>query len=206
MLIGSCFDQKYLKRTKSDNRSSSVPLYPFQSYATIKAIMIDRRYSPCRFPFPILPLRISPLPRFSQAPDAVLVPSPQDKVAPEQYHATTIFPEYFKIGGQWLLAKESRMDCVAVYENGNISIREFRRLKKGDLVVVGRTEDASEGIFVYLDGFSAEESGSAEAFSFRQGRSRETAYSRDYDSLYDLLRHEKEHGYITWVLGYCLRF
>ena len=36
------------------------------------------------------------LPRFSQAPDAVLVPSPKDKVAPEQYHATTIFPEYFK--------------------------------------------------------------------------------------------------------------
>ena len=141
------------------------------------------------------------LPRFSQAPDAVLVPSPKDKVAPEQYHATTIFPEYFKIGGQWLLAKKSRMDCVAVYENGDISIREFRRLKRGDLVVVGRTEDASEGIFVYPDGFSAEEDGPAETFSFRQGRSRETAYSRDYDSLYDLLRHEKEHGYITWVLG-----
>ncbi len=153
------------------------------------------------FPLPHFTPPDFSLPRFSQAPDAVLVPSPQDKVAPEQYHATTIFPEYFKIGGQWLLAKESRMDCVAVYENGNISIREFRRLKKGDLVVVGRTEDASEGIFVYLDGFSAEESGSAEAFSFRQGRSRETAYSRDYDSLYDLLRHEKEHGYITWVLG-----
>ena len=141
------------------------------------------------------------LPRFSQAPDAVLVPSPKDKVAPEQYHATTIFPEYFKIGGQWLLAKKSRMDCVAVYENGDISIREFRRLKRGDLVVVGRTEDASEGIFVYPDGFSAEENSPAETFSFRQGRSRETAYSRDYDSLYDLLRHEKEHGYITWVLG-----
>ena len=110
------------------------------------------------FPLPHFTPPDFSLPRFSQAPDAVLVPSPQDKVAPEQYHATTIFPEYFKIGGQWLLAKESRMDCVAVYENGNISIREFRRLKKGDLVVVGRTEDASEGIFVYLDGFSAEES------------------------------------------------
>lgn len=47
------------------------------------------------------------LPRFSQAPDAVLVPSPKDKVAPKQYHATTIFPEYFKIGGQWLLAKKA---------------------------------------------------------------------------------------------------
>ena len=57
--------------------------------------------------------------------------------------------------------------------------------------------------FVYLDGFSAEESGSAEALLFPAGQRSpgETAYSRDYDSLYDLLRHEKEHGYITWVLG-----
>ena len=114
-------------------------------------------------------------PRFSQAPDAMLVPSPKDKVAPEQYHAPTIFQEYFNIGGRWLLAKESRMDCVAVYENGEISIREFRRLKQGDLVVIGRTEDASQGIFVYPNGFAAEEGGPAEAFAFRQGRSRQTA-------------------------------
>ncbi len=139
--------------------------------------------------------------QFSQAPDAKLMPAPKDTVAPERYHATTIFPEYFKIGGRWLLAEESRMDCVAVYENGTIAIREFRRLKKGDLVVVGRTEDASEGIYVYPDGFLARTEGTAEAFSFRQSRSRETAYSRDYDSLYDLLRYEKEHGFVTWVLG-----
>lgn len=140
-------------------------------------------------------------PRFSQAPDVTLLPAPKDQTAPKQYHATTIFPEYFKIGGRWLLAKESRMDCVAVYENESIAIREFRRLKKGDLVVVGRTEDASEGIYVYPDGFSAESQNPAEAFAFRQSRSRETAYSRDYDSLYELLRHEKEHGFVTWVLG-----
>ncbi len=140
-------------------------------------------------------------PRFSQAPDATLLPAPKDHVAPEQYHATTIFPEYFKIGGRWLLAEESRMDCVAVYENERIAIREFRRLKKGDRVVIGRTEDASQGIYVYPAGFSAEAQNPAEAFAFRQSRSRETAYSRDYDSLYELLRHEKEHGFVTWVLG-----
>lgn len=140
-------------------------------------------------------------PRFSQAPDAKLLPAPKDKVAPEQYHATTIFPEYFKIGGRWLLAEESRMDCVAVYENERVAIREFRRLKQGDLVVVGRAEDASQGIYVYPDGFSAEAQNPAESFAFRQSRSRETAYSRDYDSLYELLRHEKDHGFVTWVLG-----
>ena len=66
--------------------------------------------------------------RFQNAPEAVLTPAPFDGVAPEHYHAMSIFPEYFKIGGQWLLAEESRMDCVAVYENGKIVVREFRLL------------------------------------------------------------------------------
>ena len=44
------------------------------------------------------------------APDAVFLPAPRDGVAPENYHALSIFPEYFKVNGQWLLAGESRMD------------------------------------------------------------------------------------------------
>ena len=78
---------------------------------------------------------------FVSAPDAVLAPAPKDRTAPENYHATTIFPEYFKVNGTWLLAEESRMDCVAVYENGTIAVREFRNLKQGDLVFTGRTEN-----------------------------------------------------------------
>ena len=34
---------------------------------------------------------------FQSAPDARLVPAPRDGVAPEGYHATSIFPEYFKL-------------------------------------------------------------------------------------------------------------
>ena len=58
--------------------------------------------------------------KFQNAPNAVLVPCPKDGVAPEHYHAMSIFPEYFKVEGQWIMAKESRMDCVPVYENGVI--------------------------------------------------------------------------------------
>ncbi|WP_125142826.1 hypothetical protein [Clostridium transplantifaecale] len=147
------------------------------------------------------------LPRFTEAPEAKLEPAPFDRVAPDGYHATTIFPEYFKVGGRWLLAEESRMDCVAVYENGKICVREFRNLKQGDMVFTGRTENAEDGIYVYPDGFS-EFSGNAadgkdgqESFAFRQSRSRETAFSRDYDNIYELLEYEKEHGYVAWVLG-----
>ena len=138
--------------------------------------------------------------QFQNAPDVVFQPAPRDGVAPEGYHATSIYPEYFKVGGQWLLAEESRMDCVPVLRNGKIAVVEFRNLKEGDPVAVGRTEDASEGIYVYPWGFE-EEKGARDAFSFRQSRSRETAYSMDYDSIYELLRHEKDHGRILWVMG-----
>jgi hypothetical protein len=134
------------------------------------------------------------------APDAKFLPSPADFVAPEGYHATTIFPEYFKVDGKWLLAERSRMDCIAIYEDGKIHIREFRHIKRGDKIAVGRTEDGSEGVYVYPDCFSNPVN-VQESFAFRQGRSRETAFSVDYDFLYELLRHERDNGYIVWVMG-----
>jgi len=140
--------------------------------------------------------------KLKNAPDARFEPAPFDSVSPEEYHATTIFPEYFKVDGHWLLAKHSRMDCVAVLENGEIKVREFRNLKKGDMVAVGRTEEGQDGILVHPDCFT--DSGEEElkdTFVFRQGRSRETAFSIDYDYLYDLLRYEKDNGYIVWVMG-----
>ena len=144
------------------------------------------------------------------APDAAFLPAPADHVAPEAYHATTIYPEYFKINGRWLLLAQSRMDCVAVFENGELHAREFRRIRRGDQIAVGRSEDGREGILVHADGFSGPVSGLSttanrscprESFAFRQSRSRETAFSADYDFLYDLLRHDRAHGHIVWVLG-----
>ncbi|MGM9940453.1 MAG: hypothetical protein ACI32N_00480 [Bulleidia sp.] len=137
---------------------------------------------------------------FINAPDVRLVPCQKDGVAPQGYHATSIFPEYFRVEGKWILASDSRMDCVAVYENGQFNAVEFRNLKKGDLVAVGRKEDGSEGIYVYADGFSRKQP-DGDLFAFRQRRSRETAFSKDYDDLYELLKYEREHGYIVWVMG-----
>lgn len=136
------------------------------------------------------------------APNATLEKCPADGVAPNDYHALSIYPEYFKVDGEWKLAVESRMDTVAVVdENRDIQIIEFRNLKKDDLVVIGRTEDASEGIYMYTDGFDSALSAS-DKFAFRSGRSRETAFSKDYDDLYEIMRQEKENGgHIVWVLG-----
>ena len=135
------------------------------------------------------------------APDVRLVPAEMDGVVPEGYHATTMFPEYFRLDGRWVLAQESRMDCVAVCSGGGISIVEFRNVKRGDLVAVGRTEDGGQGIYAHTHGFEEPGDQGGESFAFRQGRSRETAYSMDYDSIYELLRHERDHGSIVWVLG-----
>ncbi len=145
------------------------------------------------------------LEKFLNAPDAKLAPAPRDGVAPFDYHAMSIFPEYFKIGGEWLLAEESRMDCCAVCRGGKIHVVEFRNLFEGDLVVCGRTEDCEEGIYMHAFGFE-ERSGAGDTFAFRQNRSRETAFSRDYDEIYDLLRHERDHGKIVWVLGPAFSF
>ncbi|MBE5856769.1 MAG: hypothetical protein E7296_04260 [Lachnospiraceae bacterium] len=144
-------------------------------------------------------------PCFASSKDATLTPAPKDGVAPMNYHALSIFPEYFKVKGEWLLAEESRMDCVAVYENGKILVKEFRNLKKGELVVEGRTEDGSEGIYVHSTGFRETKSES-DVFAFRQNRSRETAFSIDYDELYDILNYDREHGKIVWVMGPAFAF
>ena len=117
----------------------------------------------------------------------------------------SIFPEYFKVNGQWVLAEESRMDCVAVLSGGGIAVTEFRRLRQGDLVAVGRTENGEDGIFLHTNGFR-EPNQERDVFAFRQNRSRETAFSRDYDELYDLLRYEREHGKIVWVMGPAFAF
>lgn len=141
------------------------------------------------------------------APDATLMPAPKDGVAPRGFHSTSMFPEYLRLEGAWRLVPESRMDSsIVVRPDGSIDVVENRNLRAGDAVVVGRTEDGTHGIYVHANGFGEEDAGAADQFVFRQGRSRETAYSRDYDRLMDLLRYEREHGNVVWVMGPAFSF
>ena len=138
---------------------------------------------------------------FLSAPDVSTEPA-GDGYLPEQFYATTIYPEYFKIDGQWKMLRQSRMDCAVVIRDGEPVVTEPRRVQKGDRVVVGRKDNGATGVFVHADCFSAEEEkDSSTAFAFRTGQSRETSFSREYDQLYDILRHDRDHGYIVWVLG-----
>jgi len=142
------------------------------------------------------------LPQLVEAPLARFERVTQAGVAPAGFHATSIFPEYFQLEkGSWQLVRESRMDCTVVLEEGNdLSVKEFRRLQPGDLVACGRKENGEDGVFVHTDGFRFP-SRPAEKFAFRGRLTRETSFSIDYDELYGLLRHERQSGFILWVLG-----
>lgn len=145
--------------------------------------------------------------RFATAPDVKYEAAEKDGVAPNYYHSTSMYPEYFKINGTWKLAEESRMDsCVVICDDGALSVVEARNLKKGDKVILGRTEKCEEGIYMHCKGFEDENADLEDQFVFRQGRSRETSYARDYDKLFELLRYEKDHGNIIWVMGPAFAF
>src|SRR5690606_21111944 len=141
------------------------------------------------------------------APPARLAPCPADGVAPRSFHATSNYPEYVKLAdGQWVLLSESRMDAVIVVRGEALSVVEARRLRQGDEVVVERSEDGSQGLLVHIDGFVSSTDGTQDKFAFRTRGSRESAFSASYEWLYEVLRHDREHGYIVWVGGPAIAF
>ena len=145
---------------------------------------------------------------FVNAPNAKYEPAEKDGVVPENFHSTSMYPEYFKIDGEWKLAEESRMDsCVVLCDDGHLAVVEARNVKKGDKVLIGRTERCEDGIFMHCHGFEEPGEKLDDQFVFRQGRSRETSYARDYDKLFELLKYEKENGgKVVWVMGPAFAF
>ena len=158
----------------------------------------------------IIPLYTPPdftTPELTNAPVVRTESAPKDGVVPRNYHGTSNHPEYIHLGdGKWLLARESRMDCVMVLRGETVDVVEARRVRKGDRVVVGRTENGEEGIFVHVTGFDPPPEASPDKFSFRTRGTRESPFSRSYDELYRLLRHDRYHGSIVWVLGPAVAF
>ena len=92
--------------------------------------------------------------RFVNAPNVAWALCEADGVAPEGYHSTSMYPEYYKLDGVWTLAPESRMDsCVVWRPEGRLDVVEARNLKKGDRVILGRTENGEVGIYMHSTGF-----------------------------------------------------
>ncbi len=142
-------------------------------------------------------------PPLKDAPLVTFAPVPQPGIAPENFHATTIFPEYLQLQkGHWVLLPNSRMDCVVIRgpDGGSLLVKEFHHLQQGEQVALGRGENGEDGIYVHTEAF-AQPRPVAEKFAFRTHLSRETSFSIDYDELYELLPYERENGFILWVVG-----
>jgi len=133
---------------------------------------------------------------FAKAPDVRIGEVKKDGVAPIGFLITSIYPEYFKIKGKWVLPTQTSIECVAVAcDDNTVEIVEFRNLKVCDKVILGKSKDGSEGIYKHTSGFD-------NLPKVGLGRSVESSFSKDYKELYELLEYEKENnGYIVWVLG-----
>jgi lysine-ketoglutarate reductase/saccharopine dehydrogenase-like protein (TIGR00300 family) len=139
-------------------------------------------------------------PPFSTAPDATFVPAPSDGVLPPGFFSTTNLPTYVRIGGAWRMPREPRMDSALVLGgDGDLVVREGRRVKRDDRVAVGEHEDGSEGIFVWSEAFLGETNESEFRFMTSEV-SREKPI--DYALMARLLIEDRERGgYPIWVTG-----
>ena len=137
-------------------------------------------------------------PGLSGAPDATFVPAPKDGVLPENFFSTTNLPTWVKIAGNWRLPREPRMDSALVLDaDGELWIREGRRVRRSDRVAVGKKEDGSEGIYVHSMADAADEG----EFKFMTSEvSREKPI--DYSLMAQILLDERDRGgYPIWVTG-----
>jgi lysine-ketoglutarate reductase/saccharopine dehydrogenase-like protein (TIGR00300 family) len=71
------------------------------------------------------------------SPNAVMRTADMDGAAPDDFYSTTNHRTAVFLNGDWVAAADQRMDAVLVVENGSVSCRKLRDVRKGDLVVCG---------------------------------------------------------------------
>jgi lysine-ketoglutarate reductase/saccharopine dehydrogenase-like protein (TIGR00300 family) len=140
----------------------------------------------------------------ADAPECRFAPSPQDTTLPDGFMSTTNFPTYVHIGGAWRMPEHPRMDSHLVWDPAAnlLEVKEFRQIKKGDLVAVATEEDGSEGVLVWDRGFEDEADVTHdETFAFMASEvSREKPVN--YEAIFEKFRENRgEAGFIVWVIG-----
>ncbi|HEY5441695.1 MAG TPA: hypothetical protein VIJ90_10480 [Gemmatimonadaceae bacterium] len=140
-------------------------------------------------------------PPFIGFPDAQFVAAPADGVLPEGFFSTTNLPTYVRVNGSWRMPREPRMDSALVLDlEGELWIREGRRVRRGDLVAVGEAEDGRQGIYVDVAGFLGDVHDDGEFKFMASEVSREKPI--DYSLMARILIDERDRGgYPIWVTG-----
>lgn len=141
-------------------------------------------------------------PVLRDAPAARTATVERDGVLPDGFFATTNLPTYVKgADGTWTMPREPRMDGVLVRDaEGAWWVREGRRVRKGDEVVVGLAEDGREGVYVHAHGFVTDAEAAGDFHFMSSQVSREKPI--DYGLIARMLVEEKRRGgYVLWVTG-----
>ncbi len=85
---------------------------------------------------------------FPSSSPAYLAPSEKDRVVPDDFYSTTNLSTWVNIEGEWVPAKNQRMDKVIVIKGHDAYCTKQNEVKKGDMVVVGsqgvRTEEPNK--------------------------------------------------------------
>lgn len=141
---------------------------------------------------------------FANAPDARFAPAPADGVLPRDFFASTHLPTWVKVGGRWLLPRHPRMDAAIVQDpEGSLLVLEARHVTAGQPVVVGFTEDGTQGVFVHATGFSAGPGSPDDLRFVRSDVGRDAPV--DYARLARLIRAQRDRGgHIVWVVGHAV--
>jgi lysine-ketoglutarate reductase/saccharopine dehydrogenase-like protein (TIGR00300 family) len=71
------------------------------------------------------------------SPNALLRPADMDGAVPLDFYSTTNHRTSVFLDGQWIVAGHQRMDAVLVVDNGKVSCKKLRSVRKGDLIVCG---------------------------------------------------------------------
>jgi lysine-ketoglutarate reductase/saccharopine dehydrogenase-like protein (TIGR00300 family) len=143
--------------------------------------------------------------RFQDAPDARFVPAPADGVLPEGFFSTTNLPTYVKVGGEWKLPRDPRMDSALVLDDDGVPrVLEGRYVRGGQPVAMGFAEDGAEGIFVHATGLMTGPEGDVGPEGEFKFMSSEVSREKptDYPEMARVLVDEKERGgHFIWVVG-----
>jgi lysine-ketoglutarate reductase/saccharopine dehydrogenase-like protein (TIGR00300 family) len=149
---------------------------------------------------------VSPIPhpdftaeRFAQAPEARFEPAPADGVLPEGFFSTTNLPTYVRVEGRWRMPREPRMDgAIVLGVDGELWVREGRRVRQGERVALGQAEDGREGIYVHAAWLAGGAEGEFKFMTSDVSREKPIDYAR----MARLLVEERARGgYPVWVTG-----
>ena len=72
-------------------------------------------------------------------PEVEYLPSPEDKILPDNFYSTTNYPTYIYLKGRWIEVENIMMDKVIVVEPEKCRAycKAIGEVKKGDMIVVG---------------------------------------------------------------------